>query len=106
MDTELLNVTPRLPVRWPFRILAAIVVLAVAAATVGTLAGTLALGRSHDAPSFKWQFLAGLPGMAWLARLAWYAAIRGKSPASPCWPFASYRVFFIYVIIWAIALYA
>ena len=102
MDTELLNVTPRLPVRWPFRMLAAIVVLAVAAATVGTVA----LGRSHDAPSFKWQFLAGLPGMAWLARLAWYAAIRGKSPASPRWPFASYRVFFIYVIIWAIALYA
>jgi len=79
MDTGSPNVTPRVPVRWPFRILAALVVLAVAVATIGTLS----LGSSHDAPSFKWQFLAGLPGMAWLARLAWHAAIHGKSPASP-----------------------
>ena len=95
---ELPKVRPGIPVRWPFRILAALIVLAGVVAVIGT--GVM--GWSEADSSLKWQFLASLPGMAWFVRLAGYAAIRGKSPAAEYWPFASDRVFLLYFIIWLV----
>lgn len=66
MKVESLDVRPGVPVRWPFRILAALVVLA----GVVDMIGASVIGWSHQAPSFKWQFLASLPGVACAASLA------------------------------------
>ena len=78
----------RLSVRWPFRMLAALIVAAGAA----TLTGTGMSVWSQGLASTKWQILVSLPGMAWLVRLA-YAAVRGRLSAPGYWPFASQRVF-------------
>ena len=72
---ELPKVSPEVPVRWPFRILAGLIVLAGLAAMIGT--GLT--GWSELDPSLNWQFLASLPAVVWLVRLAGYAAVRGKS---------------------------
>ena len=91
------NVKPRTPVRWPFRILAALVVLTGGMAIVGEVFA----GSSRQEFS-KWQLLASLPGMLWLVRLAWCAAIRGTSPANPSWPFSTDRVLFFYMAVWMV----
>jgi hypothetical protein len=49
--------------------------------------------------------LFALPGVAWLIRLAWTSAIHGRPPAFECWPFASQKVFTVYVIVLLVALY-
>lgn len=89
------SVMPRASVRWPFRILAALVVLSGAVAIIGEILA----GSAHQEPS-RWQLLASLPGMLWLVRLAWCAAIQGKPPVHPCWPFATERVLSCYMAIW------
>lgn len=94
MDTQGYKLQKREPVRWPFRLLAAIIVLAAAVALVGTGA----MWWSHDVTAPRWQALFALPGVAWLARLAWESAIRGRSPASEYWPFASQGVFAFYLL--------
>ena len=102
MQTTTINAAARTPVRWPFRLLAGFVVLAGIVATAG-----MALSGWHQgASSVQWQFLASLPGVAWLVRLCWYAAIRGRTPSSECWPFASQRVFTCYVVVWFLTMYA
>lgn len=95
MEIESLDVKPRVSVRWPYRILAALIVLAGAVAIVGP--GILSRSQEPSLP--KWQLLAHLPGIAWLVRLAWYAATRGRVPAPHYWPFASERVFLFYMVI-------
>lgn len=101
-ETASTKATRKVPIRWPFRILAGIVVLAGIAATAG-----MALSGWHqDAALVRWQLLASLPGLLWFGRLCWYAALRGKSPGQECWPFASQRVFTFYVIVWSLAMYA
>lgn len=100
MNSTGVDVNPS--VRWPFRILAALIVLAGVAAVIGELFA----GASRQEPS-RWQLLASLPGILWLVRLAWWAAVRGKSPPHPCWPFATDRVLFCYLAAWmAINFYA
>jgi hypothetical protein len=84
----------RLSVRWPFRILAVCVVVACVAALIGTGISAWSKGLA----SIKWQFLAALPGMVWLGRLA-YAAIRGRLSTPGYWPFASQSVFNWYALI-------
>ena len=92
----------RVPVRWPFRLLAAVVVVAGIVATIGLVLS----GWHQGAVTMRWQFLASLPGVAWFVRLCWYAAIRGRSSGQEWWPFASQRVFICYVIVWSLAMYA
>lgn len=92
--------TPRVPVRWPFRLLAALVVVAGIVATVGTLLA----GWHRGEAALRWQLLASLPGVAWLVRVAWYAAVRGRSPTPEYWPFASQSVFSFYVVVWFVVM--
>lgn len=88
----------RMPVRWPFRLLAGLIVLAGSAVVIGMAVS----GWSDGLPSpLKWQLLVTLPGLAWLMRLAGNAAIKGKSPPSHYWPFASAWVFLVYVVVFA-----
>ena len=91
------NVRERASVRWPFRILATLIVLACVVAVVGNLVA----GWQYGMPVLKWQFFAALPGAAWFVRLALYAAIHGKVPASAHWPFASENVLLWYAIVFA-----
>lgn len=95
MNTQSPATTPRIAVRWPFRVLAVLIILTGVVAIVG-----MALSGWHGAASARWQFLASLPGFAWLLRLGWYAAVRGRPPAAEYWPFASQRVLACYVIVW------
>lgn len=97
METPSPSVNLKPSVRWPVRILAALIVLAGAVAIVGLVVAAWTQGQ----PLAKWQLLAGLPGILWLVRLAWYAAIQGKSPMRPAWPFATDRVLFFYSAAWA-----
>lgn len=92
---------PRKSVRWPFRILAALIVLA----SVVALAGTGIAVWTRDQPSLQWQLLASLPGMLWFARFSWHAAVHGRSPATDHWPFASSRVFSCYMFVWMLMLF-
>ncbi|HET8942862.1 MAG TPA: hypothetical protein VFN13_12840 [Rudaea sp.] len=104
MNTEAASIssTRNVPIRWPFRILAGLVVLADIVATVGMVIS----GWHQGAAVIQWQLLASLPGLVWFGRLCWYAAFRGQSPAQESWPFASQRVFAAYVILWSVAMYA
>lgn len=103
MNTEIVsaNSTRKIPVRWPFRILAGLVVLAGIIAT----GGMVLAGWHQGAAVIRWQLLASLPGFVWFGRLCWYAAFRGQSPKQESWPFASQRVFTFYVIVWSLAMY-
>jgi hypothetical protein len=96
------NVRPKNSVRWPFRILASLIV----AACVFGVIGNVFAGWPIETPLLKWQFLAALPGTAWLGRLAWHVAIHGRPPASPHWPFASDNVLFWYVVTFAVVSHA
>src|SRR3954468_3748921 len=91
---ETIKQHPRLSVRWPFRILGAFIVAVCAAVVIGTGVSVWSTGLA----SIKWQFLAALPGMIWLGRLA-YAAVRGRLSAPGYWPFASQKVFNWYALI-------
>lgn len=101
MNTQSHNVSSRVAVRWPFRILAAIILLAGLAA----VAGAALVWRPRGAGLYRWQFLFSLPGIAWLIRVTWASAIHGRSPASQYWPFASQNVFTVYVAVFLAASY-
>ncbi|MBM7123068.1 hypothetical protein [Dyella kyungheensis] len=101
MDIASSAIQPRKSVRWPFRILAALIVLA----SVVALAGTGIAIWTREQPSLQWQLFASLPGMLCFARFGWHAAVHGRSPASDYWPFASSRVFTCYTIVWMLMLF-
>lgn len=101
MEIAPITAKPRNPVRWPFRILAALIVLVCAV----VLAGIGFATWTHEQPLLQWQWLASLPGMLWFARVSWHAAVRGRSPATDHWPFASQRVFNCYMIVWMIMIF-
>jgi len=97
--------TRRVSVRWPFRILAALICAAGLVAIGGTaialwyesrLVGT---GRTLTAL----RLLVALPGMLCLLRLAAHATLHGnsgqQSSRHPWWPFASERVLFAYLVL-------
>ncbi|KLD63406.1 hypothetical protein [Dyella japonica] len=96
MEMQSPSVKLKPSVRWPIRILAALVVLAGMVAIVGFVADVW----THRQPLAKWQSLASLPGILWLVRQAWCAAIQGRSPADPAWPFATERFLFFYFAAW------
>jgi hypothetical protein len=94
------SVRPR-SVGLPFRVLAALIL-------VGSL---LAFGASiavklGDSPVQQLRNLIFLPGIAWMCRLCFYAAVHGRSPTDgDSWPFASSRVFGIYVCVFLFCLW-
>jgi hypothetical protein len=98
METKSIRATARPAVRWPFRILAAFVLAVGVVATVGM---AWSIGH-HEMAAMRWQFLAGLPGFAWLLRQTWHAAVHGQSAKPEYWPFASQRVFNGYVVVWMV----
>lgn len=83
------------PVRMPFRVLAALVCIAAAVAVTGTL---FMMWRG------AWVLTVGdvvmLPALTWFIRLAFHAAVYGKTPAGGVyWPFASRGVFTCYTLL-------
>jgi fatty acid desaturase len=92
--------TPYTPVlrsvRMPFRVLAALVCIMAAVAVAGTL---FLMWRG------TWVLTVGgvvmLPAMAWFIRLAFHAAVHGKTPTvnSEYWPFASRGVWTCYTFL-------
>jgi cytochrome bd-type quinol oxidase subunit 1 len=94
MDTG--TTRPRaISVRWPFRILAGLIVLA--SLTVGI--GFLVMARSRGASILGAKQLVPLPGVLWLMHLGWVAAVRGRAPFREWWPFASGGVVFGYFVV-------
>ena len=82
-------------VRGPFRLLAGFICLACSIAVIGT--AYLAWWRGTQlVPA---NFIVWLPGMAWLMRLAFHAALHGAAPKNEHWPFASSRVANCYFLI-------
>ncbi len=86
------------PVRWPFRFLAAGVVLAGGVAILGCAWAAFA-GQAAPRHGTSAEMIASLPGAAWLLNMAWSAAVRGRAPGNDHWPFASDRVLSAYLII-------
>jgi hypothetical protein len=96
MSMQTLASAPGRSVRWPFRFLAAlIVVLGFVGAAGGIWMFWQGVHPDHEAEIFL-----GLPAFAWLMNLARWAAFDGRSPIDPHWPFASDRVFMAYVAVW------
>jgi hypothetical protein len=82
------------PVRAPFRLLAGFICLACSVAVLGT--AYMAWRRGTQLPA---DFIVWLPGMAWLMRLAFHAAVHSIPPKNEHWPFASSRVANCYFLI-------
>lgn len=97
MDVQIQAIQPRVSVRWPFRVLAALVALVGVMAVIGAMVACWT-----QAPE-RWRWLAALPGMLWLIRTAWHAARHGRSWPNPSWPFASERVLGVYMALWLAA---
>ena len=89
-------------VRWPFRFLAGLVVLAGLVA----IFGFIFMAWSGSDPRMGSKQLIFLPGVVRLIRFAWHAALQGRSPSSQWWPFASERVAMCYFAILLLVLYA
>jgi len=85
----------RPPVRWPFRVIAAVICIAGMAAVFAVLWSVW----SHDSTSLPLSGLIGLPGMLMTVRVAYHAAVRRCAPATIFWPFASGRVAFWYLVV-------
>ena len=82
-------------VRGPFRLLAGFICLA---GTVAVL-GTTYMAWQRGTQSVPANFIVWLPGVAWLMRLAFHAALHGAAPKNEHWPFASSRVANCYFLI-------
>jgi hypothetical protein len=83
------------PVRGPFRLLAGFICLA---GTVAVL-GTAYMAWQQGTQSVPANFIVWLPGVAWLMRLAFHAAMDGTAPKNEYWPWASSRVANCYFLI-------
>jgi hypothetical protein len=95
MSTAIPHAPARRPVRMPFRVLAAFVVIAGAVSVAGT---PFLIWRSAHVLTVSGIVM--LPLMAWFMRLAFHAAVHGKAPADgECWPFASRGVWNCYVFL-------
>jgi hypothetical protein len=95
MSTPMPRTAVRQPVRMPFRVLAAFVGVAGAIAVVGTpfliWRGTRVLTVGD---------VVMLPLMAGFIRIAFHAAVHGKTPADGgCWPLASRGVWNCYMFL-------
>jgi hypothetical protein len=90
--------TGRPAVRWPFRILAAAICLAViSVVALGAFAFWVGKLRAIDTRTIVW-----VPGMLWFSRHAYHAARYGRAAPGSWWPFASESVakwYFMLVLI-------
>jgi hypothetical protein len=82
-------------VRGPFRLLAGFIGLAVTVAVLGTAY----MAWQRGTQSVPADFIVWLPGMAWIMRLAFHAAVAGAAPKNEHWPWASSRVANCYFLI-------
>jgi hypothetical protein len=82
-------------VRAPFRLLAGFICLAGSVAILGTAYVAWRRG-TQLVPA---DFIVWLPGVAWLLRLAFHAAVHGVAPKNEHWPLASRRVASCYFLI-------
>ena len=74
--------------RWPFRILAAAICLAViSVVALGAFAFWVGKLRAMDTRTIVW-----VPGMLWLSRHAYHAARYGRTAPESWWPLASESV--------------
>jgi hypothetical protein len=89
-------------IRWPFRVLAAVIVLA---ASVGVLGGAYSVVTHRDLRAAL-LLLAAVPISALVMRLCGYAAWKGRAIGNPNWPFASGAVALSWLITaWIIVSY-
>lgn len=102
LDKPLHDASLRRPVRWPFRLLATLVVLAGCAA----LAGSALAWWSHAASAVRWRAVIALPGVVALIRMAWTCAVHGRPPSNDSWPFASRGIFLAYLVLLVAITYA
>lgn len=77
----------RIAVRAPFRVLAALVWLCALVAFLG-----MAYVAWKGGQSLPTKDVVVVPGMLWLFRLVFHAALDGKAPEDAHWPFASSQV--------------
>ena len=90
-------------VRWPFRLLAAVIVLAALFAALGSVYTAF----RHKDPKAALFALALVPVAALIGRLGGYAVWNGSVVRNPFWPFASGLVAFAWVLItWIVISYA
>jgi hypothetical protein len=97
MITAASNAGARVSVRWPFRMLAGLIVLAILIDAIGF---SYAIG-SGRVPFPGLRYLVLLPALLWFFRVAGHAVVYGCSPKTEWWPFASSSVALGYLaILW------
>ncbi len=102
-DEILLHTKRASAIRWPFRLLALIVVLAALAAALGSVY----IALTHKDPRAAVLALGYAPLAALLVRLGGYAVWTGSVVRNPCWPFASQAVAVTWLLLtWLISSYA
>ena len=101
---EILDSTNRgRAVRWPFRLLAAIIVLGALFAALGSVYTAI---RHKDLRAALFA-LSSIPIAALVARLGGYAVWKGSVIRNPVWPFASGSTALVWVLIaWIVISYA
>jgi hypothetical protein len=87
--------SPRIPIRWPFR-LCAILILLCASVGIGGEIWRIWQGVGIGITA---THLAFLPGIAWFMNILLPAAIYGRVTTRAEWPFASDRVMSTYFIL-------
>lgn len=96
----------RVAIRWPFRVLAALICAAGLVSVAGTAISLWYDSRiiATDRLHVTLRLLVTLPGELWLLRLAAHAALHGNMRSlafdvHPWWPFASQRVAYAYFVL-------
>jgi hypothetical protein len=95
MDTYLAKFPEAAVVRWPFRVLGAVLVVASISGLAGALYAAF-VGYDIRLALFA---LAMLPTIALICRSTGFAVVAGRTPPSPFWPFASGKVAFIWILV-------
>jgi hypothetical protein len=93
------NSKTRPAVRWPFRAIAAVILVASVAVTFSVVWSIW----SPDATRLPLSILIDLPAALMGIRLGYFAAVRGCAPTTMYWPFASGRIVFWYFVVLAFA---
>jgi heme A synthase len=101
---EILNYSKRgAAIRWPFRLLAMVIVVAVLLAALGSAY----VASEHRDPRAALLALTAAPVAALVGRLGGYAVWTGRVIRNPYWPFASGSLVAVWFLIaWIIGSYA
>jgi len=100
-DAILLHARRGSAIRWPFRLLALLLVLA---ALTGTL-GSCYIALTHQDPRAALLALAGAPLAALIVRLGGCAVWKGTVAGDACWPFASRKVAMAWLLLTWVVVY-